>query len=172
MKYLLKNINLLNLILLAFIALFANYAVLPLLKMDLKYTLPVNKKTDINKVEGPYEREGLSFSDHIIIAEQNPFHPERIIPAMPVDKKKEKPLLRPDIVLYGTMVSEGISLAQIEDKRSPLTTQGGRKRLRVIKKGAEIEGFILKEIETDKIILVRGDEIMVVNLLSPRKKRD
>jgi len=172
MKYLFKNINLLNVILLTVIALFANYAVLPLLKMDLKYTLPISKKTDKNKGEEPSEKEGLSFTDHMIIAEQNPFHPERIIPAITVEKKDEKPLLRPDIVLYGTVVSQEISLAQIEDNRSPLTTPGGRKRLRVIKKGEEIEGFILKEIGTDRIILVRGDEKMIVNLISPQKKRD
>lgn len=172
MRHLLKNINLLNVILLSFIALFANYAVLPLLKMDIKYTLPISKKTDKTLDEEPAEREELSFPDIMIIAEQNPFHPERIIPVMPVDEKNEKPLLRPDIVLYGTVVSEEISFAQIEDKRAPLTSPGGGKRLRVLKKGEEVEGFILKEIGTDKIILVRGDETMTVNLIYPQKQRD
>ncbi|MBI4654631.1 MAG: hypothetical protein HY752_06510 [Nitrospirae bacterium] len=154
---------------------------MPLLKMDIKYPLPISKKTDKNKskhfdqvldkVEEPAGRAGTPFIDYIIVAEQNPFHPERIIHPMPVDKKDEK-TLRPEIVLYGTVVSEEISLAHIENKRSPLTTSGGKKRLRVIKKGEEIDGFILKEIEPDKIILVRGEEKIIVNLTSTPKKRD
>ncbi|MBI5050017.1 MAG: hypothetical protein HZC11_03865 [Nitrospirae bacterium] len=171
MKYLLRNINLLNIILMVLIVIFANYAVLPLLKMDIKYTLPISKKTDKNKVEEPAERAGTPFTDYIIVVEQNPFHPERITPPMSVDKKDEK-TIRPEIVLYGTVVSEEISLAHIENKRSPLTTSGRGKRLRVIKKGEEIDGFILKEIEPDKIILVRGEEKIIVNLTSTPKKRE
>lgn len=175
MRYFLKNINLLNIILLTVIALFANYAVLPLLKMDIKYTLPMAKKIAKKKGEESPKIESISFIDYTIIAEQNPFHPERIIPAIPVEKvekKEEKPLPKPDIVLYGTVVSGEISLAYIEDKKSPITTPGRGKRLRVIKKGEEIGGFILKEIEPDKIILIRGEEKMTVNLTSPPKKRD
>ncbi|MDP3297586.1 MAG: hypothetical protein Q8N09_08355 [Thermodesulfovibrionia bacterium] len=170
MNYLLRSINILNVILAVIILLFANYAVLPLLKMDIKYTLPISKKLDKNKVEEPAGRAGTPFIDYIIVAEQNPFHPERITPAMPVDKKDEK-TLRPEIVLYGTVVSEEISLAYIEDKNSPLATPGRGNRLKVIRKGDGISGFILKEIQHDKIVMVRGEEKMTVYLTSPAKRR-
>ncbi len=179
MKYILKNINFINIILITAIVLFANYAVLPLLKTGIKYT-PVDKEIAKNKGEELPVREGLPYEDYTIIAKRNLFHPERIIPAessipsissRPVEKKAEIPISKPEIVLYGTVVSGGINLAYIEDIKSPLKTPGRGNRLRIIKRGEMIRGFILKEIEPDKITLVRGKEKMTVNLSYPPKKR-
>ncbi|RJQ21553.1 MAG: hypothetical protein C4560_03615 [Nitrospiraceae bacterium] len=169
MKYLLKNINLLNLILLTAIVLWTYHFVMPSLKNDIDYALPSAGEIVEGKVEASTEKQNPSFTEYLIIAEKNPFHPERTIP---VEKKEEKPLPKPEIVLYGTIVTKDLSLAYIEDKNSPVTSPGRGKRVRVLKKGDEINGFVLKEIKPDKIVMVRGEERITVNLLSPSKKRE
>lgn len=145
---------------------------MPSLKMDVKFTLPEVQTLPDSKEETSPEKQEASSTEYLIIAEKNLFHPERVIP---VEKKEEKalpPLLKPEIVLYGTLISDNISLAYVEDKTSPITTPGRGKRVRVLKKGADIGGFILKEIKADMIELTRGEEKMTVNLTSPSKKRD
>lgn len=147
---------------------------MPSLKMDVKFTLSEMQTLSDNKEETLPEKQEASPSEYIIIAERNLFHSERVIP---VEKKKEEekalpPLPKPELVLYGTLISDDISLAYVEDKTSPITSPGRGKRIRVLKKGADIGGFILKEIKADMIELTRGEEKMTVNLTSPSKKRD
>lgn len=174
MKYLLKNINVLNIILLTIVIFEINYIALPFLKMDIKYA-PSKIKKISKKGDKMPEKYVPSFTEYMIISEQNPFHPERIIP---VEKNVEQkaplppPLPKPEIILYGTVISDDISLAYIKDKKSPLTTPGRGERVRVIKKGQEINGFILKEIQSDKIVLEKEKEIMTISLTSPSKKRE
>lgn len=159
-------------ILLTAIIVWGYYVVIPSLRMDFNNTVhPVQELSNNNGSASP-EQQSPSFSEYTVIAENNPFHPGRIIP---VEKKEEKtapPLPKPEIVLYGTLISDDLSLAYIEDVSSPITSPGRGKRVRVIKKGADIGGFILKEIKPDMIVLVRGEEKMTVNLASPIKKRE
>lgn len=105
--------------------------------------------------------------DYAAISNQNLFHPERRIPP---EKKEAKPLPRPDVVLYGTIVSADLNLAYVEDKKAPKSTPGRGVRQVVLKKGDGLSGFVLKEIEKDRIVLVRDGEIMTV-YLSDSKKR-
>jgi hypothetical protein len=148
---------------------------MPSLRMDVSYTLPAVENSVDNKAEATPEIQSLSFEEYMVIAGENTFHPDRIMPVEKVEKKEEKaapPLPKPEIVLYGTLISDDLSLAYIEDVSSPITSPGRGKRVRVIKKGADIGGFILKEIKSDMIVLVRGEEIMTVNLAYPIKKRE
>lgn len=143
--------------------------------MDVSYTLPAVENSADNKAEAAPEIQSLSFEEYMVIAGKNTFHPDRIVPVEKVEKKDEKtapPLPKPEIVLYGTLISDKLSLAYIEDKNAPVTTPGRGKRVRVAKKGEDIGGFILKEIKADSIYLVRGEEKMTVNLTSPSKKRE
>jgi hypothetical protein len=96
-----------------------------------------------------------------VVAEENVFHPERRIPP---EKREEAQLPKPDLVLYGTILNGDVSVAYVEDKKSPYTTPGRGKRPRVLKKGDAIGGFVLKEIDPTRITLVRNDETMVVTL--------
>lgn len=167
-KYLFKNVTILNILLIAAIILMANYTVLPLLHIDIKYTLPFQKKTVDEKEVMPVEHNPPSPSDYMIISEANLFHPERIIPP---EKKEEPPLPKPDIVLYGILIADDISLAYIEDLKAPRTTQGRGKRQIPLRKGDTFSGFTLKEIETDKIVMVRGEEKMTVFVHDPHRPK-
>ena len=161
LKYTLRNINLLNIILIAVIILLANYTILPLLNINIKYTLPAGKKITIDKDGPPAESHIQSPSDYIIIAEENPFHPERKIP---VDRKDEQPLPKPEFVLYGTLITDNLRLAYIEDFKAPRSTIGRGKRQLALHQGNTLSGFTLSEIYHDRVLMVRGDEKIEVNI--------
>ena len=163
-KSLFRNINLLNLILITAVIIFGNYIVLPFLNINFKYALPAGKKTIIIKEEKPPVIEIPSHMDYTMVAEENLFHPERKIP---LEKKVEQPLPKPDIVLYGTLITDDISLAYIEDLKAPFSTPGRGKRQTALRKGDTISGFTLKDVEADKIVMVRGEEKMLVYLIDP-----
>ena len=163
-----KEVNLLNIILFAGVVAFAAFAVAPLFIGGVKFTLPAAKARAAAQQEAPASASAPapSPSDYAAIAENNLFHPERRTP------KEEKPLPKPELVLYGTIVAEGASVAYIEDKKSPKTTPGRGKRQTAVKKGDVISGFVLKEIEADRIVLARGEETMVVYLKEEKRQRE
>lgn len=113
----------------------------------------------------------LSPADYMVVAEQNPFHPERKIP---VEKKAEKPLTKPEFVLYGTLITDDISITYMEDLKAPVSTPGRGKRQSPLRIGQSLSGFTLKEIEPEKVVMVRGEERMTVYLNDPntQKKRE
>jgi hypothetical protein len=167
-KKILRNINILNIILIAAVTAFAVYSVFPTLEMKVKYALPAAKY--LNEVEDrePVEPEIPSLTQYTVIVDENLFHPERRIPPV---KKEEPPLPKPEFVLYGTMISDDLSLAYVEDMKAPRNTPGRGKRQVALKKGDSMSGFILKEIETDKITMVRGEEKLIVAMNDPQKAK-
>ncbi|MEW6416509.1 MAG: hypothetical protein AB1480_00090 [Nitrospirota bacterium] len=161
-KTIITNINLLNIMLIAVIIVLANYIILPMFSMSITYTLPAGKKIISDKDEKPAESHVLSSSDYTIIADENLFHPDRKIP---VEKKAEQPLPKPEFVLYGTLITDDIKLAYIEDQKAPYSTQGRGRRQTVLKIGDIMSGFTVKEIDADKIVMARGEERIEVNLI-------
>jgi hypothetical protein len=117
----------------------------------------------------PYGHGATSFesrlpspADYGIISEENLFHPERKIPP---EKKEEAALLpKPDLVLYGTLIAGDMSLAYVEDLKDPRTTAGRGKRQIALKKGDMLSGFVLKEIDPDRIVMVRADEKLTISV--------
>lgn len=169
LKYVLKSINLLNLLLIAVVAALAAYVLLPLLSMKVSYKPPVVKETPVVQEEKPASVQSPPVSDYMVVAEQNVFHPERKIPP---EIKEEKALPKPEIFLYGTLLTDGMLLAYIEDKKTPQSSPGRGKRQTVVKQGDVISGFLLKSVETDRIVLVRGEEQIVVFLNDAQKPRE
>lgn len=168
--YLYRNINLLNVLLLLMIVSLIIFAILPLFRMKVKYTLPTGKMKVVEQSGVSAETaQTTSPLDYVVIGENNLFHPERKIPP---EKKDEKLLPKPELILYGTVISDGVSIAYIEDKKSPKTSPGRGKRQSAVKKGDVLGGFVLKDIERDRIILSRGEETMVVHLTDATKHRE
>lgn len=163
------SISLLNLLLIAFIAMMVSYAVFPLVNVNLTSSLPFAGKHAIAKKESPVGEHLLSPSDFTVIADANLFHPERKIP--PEKKEEPPPLPKPDLILYGTVITDNTSLAYLEDLKTPRNTPGRGKRQIPFKKGDVLSGFTLKDIEADKIVLVRGDEQMTVYVRDPQRPK-
>lgn len=168
-KYIFRNINLLNIMLITAIIILANYTVLPMFNMSIKYTLPAGKKTIGDNEEKPADSHIPSPADYTMIAEENLFHPERKIPA---EKKDDQALPKPDFVLYGTLITDDIRLAYLEDLKAPHSTQGRGRRQTVLRLGDSMSGFTVKEIETEKVVMVRGEENMVVKIIDPAAKKE
>jgi hypothetical protein len=164
-KALIRNINLFNVLLLSISVTFAVYTLFPLLDVQVKYTLPPAKKIS----EGGEMTESpaiLSLAEYANIAEENLFHPERKIP---VEKVEQKPLPKPEFVLYGTLITDDLQMAYLEDLKAPFTTPGRGKRQAALRKGDSLSGYTLKEIEEEKIVMARGEESIVVHLNDPNK---
>jgi hypothetical protein len=164
----LRNLHLLNLALLAVILCFAYYLLFPLTEMPVTYFIPLVKEGALGKKPGtePPIQQTPNPMDYTLIAEQNLFHPERKIPP---EKKAEAPLPKPEFVLYGTLITPDLGIAYLEDKKSaPVTTPGRGKRQTAVKKGESLSGFILKELHNDRVVMIRGEESMIVYLNDPQ----
>ena len=163
-RYLLGNINLINIMLTAVLIFLVNYILLPFLNKSMQYSLPVIKKheeIDSSGNKKPDQTKTPSPLDYMVITEQNLFHPERKIP---VEVKEAQPLPKPDFVLYGTLISGDTNIAYMEDKKSPHSTPGREKRQTTLKQGDSMSGFTLKELSEDRVIMVRGEERLFVYL--------
>jgi len=164
-RYLLKSINILNMLLLAAVLAAGCLVLAPLASFDVKPDLPKAKQTQLPGNGKAPETKYPPLADYAVITEKNLFHPERITPVVKV------PLPVPELVLYGTLITDGMSVAYVEDRKSP---PGGRARgskQLTLKKGQAISGFVLREIEVDRIVLYRGREQLVVKLDGLQKQR-
>lgn len=160
------NFTLINILLVVFIIALSKYIFFSSTNFKINYSQSAKVKEKISG-ETPSTSNFPSLSDFLIIGELNLFHPERKIP---VEKKEEKPLPTPEFVLYGTLISENLSLAYLEDLKEPYSTPGRGKRQITLRQGDTLSGFTLKEIETDKVVMVRGEERVVIDLAESRRK--
>lgn len=167
-KAVLKNVNVLNMLLAAAVAVFSVYIIFPLFGPVAQFTIPAAWKHPGKETAKPSPYQAPSPSEYAIIAEQNPFHPDRKIPPPKIDAAS---LPRPEFVLYGTLVTDDTSLAYIEDIRSPYSTPGRGKRQTALKKGDAISGFTLMEIEADRIVMANGEERLIVLLNDPQRAK-
>ena len=173
-RYFLSNINLINIVLALLLILLVNYMALPFLRMNTALTLPRVKKPTIEKItagEKTTEEKSPSPSDYTVIAEQNLFHPERTIPVAKADAGPTQPLPQPEFVLYGTLVTDGLKVAYMEDKKAKEAqgSQGARKKQTALRLGDTMSGFILVEVDDDKVVMKRaGQKDIVVSLNDPK----
>jgi hypothetical protein len=166
-RYVARSVSVLNVLLAGVIAVFLIYALFPLLSSRVSYEEPPERKT---KDVAPAKVQALpvpSPADYAVVAENNLFHPERMIPP---EKNPEKEVSKPELVLYGTMIADDSSVAYVEDKKAPYTTPGRGARPRVLKKGDTIGGYVLKDIQPNRITLVKNDDTMIVNLDTTKER--
>jgi hypothetical protein len=164
-----RNVTVLNLLLVSAIAVFSLSVLYPLVSAEVRYSLPApappvyEEKEEFTETEFPY------IGSYGVVSEENLFHPERSIP---VEKKAEQPLPKPDFVLYGTLITDNLSIAYLEDRKAPRSTSGRGKRQVALRKGQSLSGFSLKEIKAGQIVMARGDEKIVVPIIDPAHPRD
>ncbi len=171
--YLLRSINLLNILLAAAAVAAGYYIVSPGMDKEINFPPPVVKAVPAPAADQTQKAEKSEPAgppiDFMLIADQNLFHPDRKIP---VEKPQAPPPPpKPELVLYGTLITGHTRLAYIDNIKAPLTTPGRGKRMRVLRIGDMVSDFILKEIHQSMIVLVRGSEVMTVNLEDPKGKR-
>jgi hypothetical protein len=170
LQYLLKSVNLLNLLLLAVAITAIACAVVPLADISVNVTPPAPTETGTGQPEQPSAgSQAPAYADYASIAEQNVFHPLRRIPP---ENKGDLAVPKPEVILYGTLITDDVKIAYVEDKKSPRTSPGRGKRQIALKKGDTLSGYVLKEVEKDRIELVKGNDRIVVFLSDQNKVRN
>ncbi len=164
-RYLLRSINVLNVLLLAAVVLFL---AVPSAPEEVRCALPVPKKAAVVPGEEAASRRNLSSVDYAAISDANLFHPERRIPP---EKKEEKATARPDVNLFGTLIAGDMSIAFLEDRKAPVSTAGRGKRQIALRKGGTLNGYVLRDVEVDRIVLVKGEEQVLVMLTEGEKRK-
>lgn len=168
-RYLLRNLNLLNGLLLGILAAGASVTVVPSLDPAVRLSLPAVRAAATPAAVQEKPPRTLVPGDYALISEQNLFHPERKVPP---EKAVEKAVARPEIFLNGTLITDEGSYAFIEDRKAPPPAGGERgKRQLTLRKGATLGGYLLSEVAADRIVLVKGEDRFVVTLTDREKRR-
>jgi len=165
-RYFFLSMNVLNGLLAAAVAAAMFFTVIPFLNPAV-LSLPPAKEPVEWSGEKAAPAQSSSPADYAVISEQNLFHPERKIPP---EKQQEKVIPKPDLFLYGTLILDDASFAFVEDRKAPYSTAGRGKRQLTLKKGENLGGYILSEIEANRIVLVKGEDKLTV-MLDDRQKR-
>jgi hypothetical protein len=167
----LRQITVLNCILLVCILAFAYFILAPIFTVDVK--VPSASSAAVEAV-GPEKEQAAEpvvnppMQDYAVIPEKNLFHPDRIIPV----EKKEVTIPRPEFVLYGTLIVDDVRIAYLSDKKAPRTTPGRGERQVGLKVGETLSGYTLKEVLPDAAVLARGEDRIEIKIISPENKKN
>src|ERR1700690_4092684 len=171
MRLLLREITVLNCILLACILAFAYFILVPMFTGEVRVpsaSIAAVRGAEPEKKQAAVPVVNPPMQDYAVIPEKNLFHPDRIIPV----EKKEVTIPRPEFVLYGTLIVDNVRIAYLNDKKTLRTTPGRGKRQVALKVGETLSGYTLKEVLPDGAVLARGDERMVLKIISPENKTE
>ncbi len=171
LRFLMKNVNVLNCLLTLAVSAAAYQVTVPFLNVKTRVSLPaiVKVKAAMPATKPtPASLPNPTLADYMPVSEQNLFHPERRIPP---EKKEEAAVPKPELILYGTMIADNLSIAYVEDKKAPYSTPGRGQRQKQLKKGDQVSGYTLRDVEPNRIVLVKGQEKLVVMLDNKDKKR-
>ena len=163
-----KNINLLNFSLLAGSAILVAAAVIPMTATVRVQVTPPEMKRMVADDPAASAFQIPAYTDYVMISGQNVFHPSR---KMPPEKKGEHLIVRPELLLYGTVITETMKVAYVEDRKAPPALPGRRKKQMVLREGGALNNYVLQKIEKDRIEMVRGDDRIVFHLSDPDKER-
>jgi hypothetical protein len=125
-------------------------------------------KTESLATEG--RKEPSPHESILVIAEKNIFNPDRIeFPLLPVEQAK--PLVRPQVILYGVMITDDYQTASVVIPGRPLLK--GEREIKTIKLGDQMGDYKLTKILPDRITLEAKEDSFEVLLFDPRfpKKR-
>jgi len=150
------------------------------------WTLPIElgpekgetKKSGV-KIENPPtivgKKETTPIESYIFIAEKNIFNPERkdfpvIAPPLPGPEVK-KPIVRPQIILYGVTIGGDYQSASVVNPGRPL--KKGERELMTLKVGDQIGEYKLEKILPDRITMEATEdkfEVLLYDAKSPKQR--
>jgi hypothetical protein len=169
-----RHLSLLNIGLVLFLTMFFSSLISPGLRTVFHYELPHVKRSMSSTEKHFTDLQPPAISNYVSISENNVFHPDRKIP-MPSEKKAEAELPalpKPDVILYGTLITDDTSVAYLEDLKSPYNTRGRGRRQLVLRKGDTLSGFTLQEVDVDRIVMARGQEKIIIKIHEKRRPSD
>jgi len=121
---------------------------------------PVREPRDLTQIES-----------YIFISEKNIFHPERKefpvqAPPPPPAAEVKKPIVRPQVILYGVTLAGEYESASISNPGRVL--KKGERELQTLRKGESIGDYKLSKILPDRIILETSEDSLEVFLYDPK----
>ena len=117
---------------------------------------------------GDSQKDPGSIQSYILIAEKNIFSPERKDFPIPTTGATEgkKPLVRPQIVLYGVTIVGDYQAASVTNPGRPL--QKGERETMTLKIGEKIGEYKLAKVSSDRITFEAEGDSFEVLLYDPR----
>lgn len=168
----LRQLTVLNCLLIAIILAFAIFMLAPVFVVNVKVPSPsvvsANASAQIKEQSAEQKTAAPLMQEYAMIAEKNLFHPERIVP--PLNKQDTMP--RPEFVLYGTLIVDNVRIAYLSDKKSPRSTPGRGIRQTGLKLGETMSGYTLKEVSPSGAVMERGDDRIDLKVISPESKKE
>jgi hypothetical protein len=140
----------------------------------------VSKKSGVKPKSPPAagdQKDGKvdpSIASYIFIAEKNPFHPDRKefpVIAQPAKSEVKKPVVRPQVTLYGITIVGDYRSASISYPGRPL--QKGERETMTAKIGDRIGDYHLAKILPDRIGLETPEdsfEVLLYDSRAPKKR--
>ena len=129
--------------------------------------------TNGNSLLAASTKESTSIESYNLIAERNIFNPERTdfpMPA-PVTAETQKPVVRPQIVLYGVVIGEDYQVATVTNPERALRKE--ERETRTVKLGDKIGEYTLAKILPDRIMMARNEdtfEVLLDDSGNPKRK--
>ncbi|OPY04790.1 MAG: hypothetical protein A4E61_00552 [Syntrophorhabdus sp. PtaB.Bin184] len=161
-----RNVTLLNVLLAVALILTGVGVICPAVSVNNRLKLPQIVPKEAVLPEKPAEEAVQPLpTDYAVVSEMNLFHPQRVIP---IDAKKELP--KPELFLCGIIMYGNQRVAFVEDKKNPTTSPGRGKRQTELRKGSVYAGYSVTEINTDSIVLSRGEQRVSVYLADKAKR--
>jgi hypothetical protein len=166
-----RQTNGLNVLLAILLVLLVDATILPLCRTGAEFAMP-------SPIGGPSVEVGqthladVDHADYARLVQENFFHPERKFPIPAKKEKQEVITTRPEIVLYGTYITSDLRLAFVEEKGSPVFSTGRGQKHTTVRLGERVAGFELKQIEPDKIVLVKEKESITIFLRTKKPRLD
>ncbi|HBB15765.1 MAG TPA: hypothetical protein DCZ97_01745 [Syntrophus sp. (in: bacteria)] len=162
-RYLLQSINVLNLLMTAAAIGFFITFLSPLLGTQAPVKVPAPNEISPGTPRVVDETMKPSMADYVLIGEQNLFHPDRMITEV---KKLPAPIVqpRPELILHGTMLTDELKIAYLEDKKAGQKNPRRGAPYIVVKEGDNVSGYILKQISESMVVLANGEEQMTLYL--------
>jgi hypothetical protein len=127
----------------------------------------------VTRIEAPKiieeKRESSTLSSHVAISEKNIFNPERRDFPTQSGPEGKKPLVRPQIILYGVTVAGDYQSACIGNSGSPV--KKGERVAMTLKIGDPIGEYRLARILPDRITLEAMEDSFDILLYDPSKPK-
>ncbi len=165
------------------IFLFLSFGIFLGLKIYGIWTFPIKfvpgkgetKKSGVN-IESPStvgdKKEPTPIEDFNFVAEKNIFRPDRKeFPITPDPTKEKKPIVRPQITLFGVMIAGEYRSASVS--QAGRVTQKGERETLTVKIGDQIGGYKLTKILSDRIGLEAPEdsfEVFLYDARAPKKR--
>jgi hypothetical protein len=125
------------------------------------------------KIENPpatEQKEPAPVQSYILISQKNIFSPERKEFPFFLDPSKEvqKPIVRPQIILYGVTIVGDYQAASVSNPGRPL--RKGERELMTVKIGENIGDYKLAKIMSDRITMEASGDTFDVMLYTPKQR--